>query len=155
MKTSFLIILLVAISNVNAQTGQGLKLTKHYNLENNGKAINGYDLVSYSENSAPKKGSKRIQEKYKGATYYFSSEGNRTKFKSNPQKYLPAYGGWCAYAMADGKKVSVDPETFKIVDDTLYLFYNRFFNNTLNSWNENEKGYKTRADVQWSNILGR
>ena len=37
-----------------------------------------------------------------------------------------------------GAKVSVDPETFKIIDGKLYLFYNSFFNNTLKDWNKDE-----------------
>ena len=68
--------------------------------------------------------------------------------------YEPQYGGWCAYAMGtSGEKVKVDPETFKIIDGRLFLFYNAFFNNTLNSWNKDEKNYHTKADQNWKTIL--
>ena len=71
----------------------------------------------------------------------------------NPQKYEPAYGGWCAYAMgAKGQKVSVDPETFKIVDGRLNLFYNKFFNNTLEDWNKDEGNLKKKAEANWQKI---
>jgi hypothetical protein len=61
----------------------------------------------------------------------------------------PAYGGWCAYAMGStGEKVSVDPKTFKIVNGRLNLFYNRFFNNTLDDWNKDEVNLKKKADFK-------
>jgi hypothetical protein len=86
--------------------------------------------------------------------YYFSSPTHRDKFKSDPAKYEPAYGGWCAFAMGDsGEKVEVDPETFKIIDGRLYLFYNKFFNNTLTSWNKNEPALKSKADVNWQRYV--
>ena len=64
------------------------------------------------------------------------------------------FGGWCAYAMGDnGEKVDIDPETFKIIDGKLYLFYNAYFNNTLNSWNKDEKNLKNKANNNWSKLL--
>ena len=79
---------------------------------------------------------------------------NKEEFKKNPAAYEPQYGGWCAYAMGkDGDKVSIDPETFKIVNGKLYLFYNRAFNNTLKSWNKDEPTLKTKADANWQKIF--
>jgi hypothetical protein len=86
-----------------------------------------------------------------GVTYYFSTVQNRELFKANPLKYEPQFGGWCAYAMGEnGEKVSVDPETFKIIDGKLYLFYNKFFNNTLKEWNKNENALKQKAEQNWA-----
>ena len=65
--------------------------------------------------------------------------------------YLPAYGGWCAYAMgARNEKVNVDPETFKIKDGRVFLFYNRFFTNTLTDWNEDEGRLYPAAERNWA-----
>ena len=50
---------------------------------------------------------------------------------------------------ATGEKVDIDPETFKILDGKLYLFYNQLFNNTKNTWNKDEKKIKARADLNW------
>ena len=73
-----------------------------------------------------------------------------------PEKYEPAYGGWCAYAMGNSsEKVEVDPETFKIIGGKLYLFYNFYFNNTLKSWNKNETGLKTKADGNWNKFISK
>jgi hypothetical protein len=49
----------------------------------------------------------------------------------------------------EGDKVNVDPETFKIINGKHFLFYNRFFNNTLTSWNRDETNLKTKADANW------
>ena len=126
---------------------------KHFNLDN-GLAIKGYDPVAYFTTGKAVKGSKDQAVYSEGATYYFSSTANKELFKANPSKYLPEYGGWCAYAMgAKGEKVSIDPETFKIVGGKLYLFYNRFFTNTLKDWNKDETNLKKNADANWTKIF--
>ena len=120
-----------------------------FNLEN-GIAIGGYDPVSYFKQGKPMKGKKDLALFAQGVTYYFTSADNKEEFKKNPASYEPQYGGWCAYAMGkDGSKVEVDPETFKVIDGKLFLYYNKFFNNTLKSWNKNEPNLKTRADTNW------
>lgn len=126
---------------------------KHFNLED-GIAIQGYDPVAYFVKSEAVEGKKDLSTVYQGITYYFSSAENRELFKSNPSKYEPAYGGWCAYAMgAKGEKVEVDPETFKITNGKLYLFYNKYLNNTLKSWNKDESNLHTKADANWAKIF--
>jgi YHS domain-containing protein len=126
---------------------------KHFNLEK-GIAIQGYDPVSYFTTNKATKGKPSIFAIYQNVIYYFSSEANKTLFLSNPSIYEPQYGGWCAFALGDyGKKVEINPTTFKIIDGKLYLFYNRYFNNTLKSWNKDEKNLKAKADKNWSNII--
>jgi YHS domain-containing protein len=120
------------------------------NLNSSGVAVGGYDPVAYFTTGKPVEGNKEYTYTLDGAVYRFASAANRDLFKASPAKYQPQYGGWCAYAMgAKGAKVEVDPETFKIVDGKLYLFYNKFFNNTLKSWNQDEAGLKAKADVNW------
>jgi YHS domain-containing protein len=122
---------------------------KEYNLED-GLAIQGYDPVSYFTVAKATEGKKEFSYDYKGITYRFSSLANKELFKSSPEKYEPTYGGWCAYAMgAKGEKVNIDPETFKVLDGKLYLFYNQYFNNTLKTWNKDEKNLKKLADSNW------
>ncbi len=127
--------------------------TKHYNLSNK-VAIQGYDPVAYFLQSKALKGKKDFSSIHQGVVYYFSSKNNLEAFQKNPTAYEPQYGGWCAYAMgATGEKVSIDPETFKIIDQKLYLFYNRFFNNTLKDWNKDEARLKAKADQSWQKII--
>ena len=141
---------LVSSSGI-AQTREAIR-TKHHNLKDR-VAVDGYDLVSYYDHS-PREGSDEVTVNYKGITYYFSNEANASKFQSNPEKYEPAYGGWCAYAMgATGEKVKVDPETYKIIDGRLYLFYNFWGNNTLEDWNENQASLKASADHNWKQTI--
>ncbi|MBS1662053.1 MAG: YHS domain protein [Bacteroidetes bacterium] len=127
--------------------------THQYNLEKSGLAIEGYDPVAYFAAGKAIEGRKELSLQVDGVTYQFSTPQNRDLFKANPTKYEPQYGGWCAYAMgAKGEKVEVDPGTFKVLDGKLYLFYNKYFNNTLKSWNKDEVNLKARADNNWTKI---
>lgn len=127
-------------------------IIKHYNIQDN-IALEGYDVVSYFSNK-PIKGNKKYSVTSQGIIYWFISETTRDIFAANQEKYKPQFGGWCAYAMGEkGEKVNVDPETFKILDGKLYLFYNAYFNNTLKSWNKDEKNLKNKADLNWRKIF--
>lgn len=126
---------------------------QHFNTENS-LALSGYDAVSYFTQKKPSKGKEDLTVVYMGILYRFSTAANKETFKANPAKYEAAYGGWCAYAMgAKGEKVTVDPETFKIVNGKLYLFYNQFFNNTLKDWNKDENNLLTKANANWTKIF--
>ena len=147
--TITLIFLVFAISQLLAQESE--IRAKHYNLKKT-IALEGYDPVSYFDNK-PLEGKNELKVSYKGVTYLFATPNNAAKFKANPEKYEPAYGGWCAYAMGEtGEKVKIDPETYKLVDGKLYLFYNFWGNNTLTDWNKNEGPLKAKADQNWKKI---
>jgi YHS domain-containing protein len=123
---------------------------KHFNLSD-GIAIKGYDPVAYFTKGEAVKGKKELAVYVQSTTYYFSSAENKEAFKKNPSAYEPQFGGWCAYAMGnDGTKVSIDPETFKILNGKLYLFYNKYFTNTLKSWNKDETNLKRNAEGNWA-----
>ncbi|RTY71390.1 YHS domain-containing (seleno)protein [Flavobacterium sp. LB2P53] len=129
------------------------KRMDHFNLEKN-VAIQGYDPVAYFKQGKAVKGKKKITALHEGVVYYFSMPVNKDYFLKNSSKFEPQYGGWCAFAMGDSnEKVSINPETFKIKNGKLYLFYNAFFNNTLKSWNKNESGLMMKADVNWNKIV--
>ena len=118
-----------------------------------GFVAEGYDVVSYF-NSTAVKGNKKFVTDYDGVQFKFSSKENLEIFNTSPKKYVPAYGGYCAYAIgAKGEKVSIDPETFEIRDGKLYLFYNSWGTNTLELWEEEgAEGLKIKADKNWLNI---
>lgn len=130
---------------------------KHFLLEDNHVAIQGYDPVSYFQ-SGPKEGSKSISYTYKGVTYYFASEANKNLFVANPDKYEPAWGGWCGHAMAlRGEKVEIDPLTYKIVNGRNVLFYKSFWANALTNWNKEktpEADLMKMGDKFWNGIVG-
>lgn len=148
-----ILILLVAFISVTG-LAQNSRAT-HLNLEKK-VAIQGYDPVAYFTQKKAVKGKAAIASTYEGVIYYFSSQANKETFAKNPSGYEPQYGGWCAFAMGDyGEKVEVNPETFKILDGKLYLFYNAYFNNTLKSWNKDENNLKKKADANWKKISGQ
>jgi YHS domain-containing protein len=148
-----LIVLLLILSTPQLSAQSIAKKSKEYNLEN-GLAIQGYDPVAYFTQKKAVKGKSSIATTFEGVIYYFSSNENKENFKKSPYSYEPQYGGWCAYAMgAKGEKVEVDPETFKIVNGKLFLFYNAYFNNTLKSWNKDEANLNRKADANWKKII--
>jgi YHS domain-containing protein len=125
---------------------------KHFNVENPTLAIQGYDAVSYFSNK-PLKGNSKYGYNYKGITYIFSSSKNLETFKLNPEKYEPAYGGWCAYAMgAKGEKVEIDAENYLLLNGKVYLFYKNIFSNTKDDWKKDEKNLNKKADLNWITI---
>ena len=126
--------------------------TIDYNTKK-GFAANGYDVVAYFNNKAIE-GHKNLTTKFDGVSYKFASKEHLNTFNKNPKKYLPQYGGYCAYAIgAKADKVSIDPETFEIKDGKLYLFYNAWGINTLKLWRkENPKLLKLKADKNWEQI---
>jgi YHS domain-containing protein len=145
------IFLVIGMATANAQPGDIRQ--KSFNVKKN-LALQGYDPVSYFDGKA-QEGNSKFAVEYKGILYNFSSGNNAAKFRLNPDKYEPAYGGWCAYAMGEkGEKVKVDPETFKVINGKLYLFYNFWGNNTLEDWNKNEKPLKEKADANWKKLTG-
>ncbi len=145
MKKLFLLLFISSICF--AQTQETRK--KHF-LLTDGVAISGYDPVSYFEGK-PKKGNPKMLFNFNGINYAFSNNRNLETFKANPMHYEPMYGGWCAYAMgASGEKVEVDPESYKVLNDKLYLFYKSVFNHTLNKWNDDETHLKKQADQNWT-----
>lgn len=123
-----------------------------YNLKK-GFAAEGYDVVAYFNNEA-KEGNKEFIAEHDGVKYKFSSKENLNAFKKEADKYIPQYGGYCAYAIAvNSKKVSVNPKTFEIRDNKLYLFYNKLGNNTLKTWNKKgAKGLQQKADKNWEAV---
>jgi len=87
-----------------------------------GLAIKGYDPVAYHKEGKPVKGSNKFELKWKDATWRFASTEHRDLFRADPEKYAPRYGGYCAWAVAQGTTASVDPKNaWKIVDGKLYL----------------------------------
>ena len=114
-------------------------------------AINGYDAVSYFTDSKPVEGTKANSFVWKGETWYFASAKNLETFKSNPDKYAPQFGGYCAYGMSRGYKAKTEPDAWSIVDGKLYLNYNT---EVKNIWTEKQSELIEKANQNWPNIKG-
>jgi hypothetical protein len=143
---SLALMVFITTGIVNAQTALRVK---EFNIEKN-LAIQGYDPVAYFTQNKAVKGNKQFAAIAEGIPYNFSSAANKDLFVKDYKKYEPQYGGWCAYAMgSSNEKVEIDPETFKILNGKLYLFYHTWVNNTLNKWNADEASLKSKADKNW------
>jgi YHS domain-containing protein len=152
MKQLFILFVFISASVFSQEENKRLS---QFNL-NNKVAIQGYDPVAYFKDGKALEGKKETTATHEGVIYFFSSVTNKEIFIKNPTAYEPQYGGWCAYAMGDaGEKVFIDPESFKIVDGKLYLFYNAYFSNDLKSWNLDQANLKAKADINWKKITGK
>ncbi len=144
--TSILALAAFALTAVAAEKGR-------YFSDADGVALMGYDVVAYTADNAAKPGSSNLSTQHDGVVFHFSSAANRDAFRANPDRYLPQYGGWCAFAMgAKNTKFEANPETFKVVDGKLYLFYNAEQGNTLPLWNKDEAKLKLQADANWAEM---
>lgn len=112
-------------------------------------ALQGHDPVAYFTEGKPVKGDEAFTTEYMGAEFRFASAVNRDAFLADPQAYAPQYGGYCAWAMADGKHAKGDARHWRIVDGKLYLNYNK---SIQKKWDADIPGFIERADTEWSDI---
>jgi len=117
-----------------------------------GAAIRGYDPVAYHRELQPIKGSEEFTANWKGAVWRFSSARNRDLFKAEPEKYAPQYGGYCAYGVAGGYAVGIDPHAWSVVDGKLYLNYSP---SVQASWKQDVPGFLRKANANWPSVLTR
>ena len=111
-----------------------------------GVAAQGYDVVAYFTEGKPVEGNASHSTVHEGATYHFASKANLEQFASNPGKYAPQYGGYCAFGTAMGRKFSGDPLVWTIRDDKLYLNLNE---GVKARWSEDIPGFIRGADNNW------
>jgi YHS domain-containing protein len=113
-------------------------------------AINGYDTVAYFTASKAVVGKDAYSTDWMGAKWKFASQGNLDLFKANPEKYAPQYGGYCAYGVAQGYLVKVEPDQFTVRDGKLYLNYDA---EVQAKWLKDPAGYIKTADTQFPALL--
>lgn len=111
--------------------------------------ISGYDPVAYFTNGKPIRGSGFHVTVLDGVTYAFATAEHQKMFEANPQKYLPAYGGYCAYGVGVGKKFVADPEVWRIVEGKLYLNLDK---SIQQKWEKDIPGYIKKGDANWATI---
>lgn len=115
-------------------------------------AIGGYDAVAYFTESKAVTGKDEFTTEYKGASWKFSSAANLAKFKANPAGYAPQYGGYCAWAVAQGYTASGDPKQWRIVGGKLYLNYNA---EVQSKWVKDIPGFIKSGDANWPTVLNK
>ncbi len=113
-------------------------------------AVGGYDPVAYFKGGTPVKGDDAFEFDYKGATWRFASAENLAAFKAAPDRYAPQYGGYCAWAAAQGYTAKGDPRNWKIVNGKLYLNFN---DDIQKKWEKDIPGFIAKGDRNWPGIL--
>jgi YHS domain-containing protein len=111
--------------------------------------ISGYDPVAYFTDGKPVKGSGYHVAMHEGVTYAFANADHKKLFIASPKQYLPAFGGYCAYGVAVGKKFVADPEVWKVVDGTLYLNLDK---GIQDKWQKDIPGFIKKGTANWSDI---
>jgi hypothetical protein len=111
--------------------------------------LDGHDPVAYFTENKPVKGSTTITAAFGGEQYHFATAKNRDAFVASPEKYLPQYGGYCAWAVANNKLAPGDPTVFKVVNDKLYLNVNR---DVASRWEQDIPGFIRSADANWPKL---
>ena len=115
------------------------------------KALGGYDPVAYFTEGRAVKGSSAHRTEWRGATWQFAGADNLDAFVAEPERWAPAYGGYCAYAMAQGQTAKGDPEQWTIVGDRLFVNYDA---EVKALWRADPETFIRQADGHWPNVLG-
>jgi YHS domain-containing protein len=133
----------VVAAGLDVNTTQGLTLAGP------GLALRGYDPVAYFAEGKPVIGKAMYTATYNKAAYQFATEANLQAFKANPEKYVPQYGGFCAFGASVGAKFDADPQLWKIVADKLYLNLNP---DIQEQWEKDIPRHISKADKHWPAI---
>jgi len=120
------------------------------NLDKTGVAIQGYDPVAFFTDNKPLKGKPEFPARHNGALYYFASKEHRELFKSDPAKYEPVFGGYCAFGVSKGKLVEIDVNAFQIVNGRLMLQYSK---GVRDDFNKDTKGNLAKAEANWPGLV--
>jgi len=137
--------------SLTALAQEGRNVSK-YNLSQ-GVGLKGYDPVAVfpEGGGAPQKGITSHRVVHSGVTYLFASEENEKRFQADPEKYEPTYGGWCAYAMASGSTVDIQPHLFTIHGRRAHYFVAA---RAKQSFDRNLMELEKKADDNWKKISG-
>ena len=111
--------------------------------------LHGVDAVALSSYNAIAEGEAQFTVVHDGAAYYFASAESARMFEKDPGRYLPQYGGFCAYAVAKGKKFDGDPQFGDIVDGKLFLFVNA---EIFEIYKKDSENIPRKAEKTWPTI---
>ncbi|MEZ4220603.1 MAG: YHS domain-containing (seleno)protein [Polyangiaceae bacterium] len=127
------------------------------NLDDRGVIAGGYDVVAYFKSTAAVEGRSEFEATHAGAKYRFANADNKRAFEAAPEKYAPAFGGFCPFGIvAMGQCAPTNPKTFRIQDGRLLLFFNDLWEgkpfDTSAKWDEDPKQMLVKADAAWPTV---
>jgi hypothetical protein len=120
------------------------------NMTAAGVALKGYDPVAYFTMGRPVAGQEALQYRWRGARWFFATKEDMGMFQQDPDRYAPQYGGYCAYAVSQGTTADIDPESWAIVDNKLYLNLNP---DVQKIWQQDRDDYIRQADTNWPRLM--
>jgi YHS domain-containing protein len=142
---------ILLVQNAAPREAKGSETANVY-VDNKGVTLKGYDAVAFFKQGKPVKGNSGIESTYQAATYLFASAENKADFDKDPAKYVPQYGGFCAYGVANGVMTgSPDPSAFTIYRGKLYLCGNQA---ALKSFESDIDSNIDKADTNWRQLNG-
>ena len=115
-------------------------------------AVGGYDPVAYFTDGRAVRGSADHRITHQGYEYRFASAEHLAAFRANPSRYLPQYGGYCAWAVSQGYTAPGNPNNWRVVDGKLYLNYN---DEIQTRWERDISGFIRSANTNWPSVLSR
>ena len=137
--------------NAAPNDAKGSPTTK-VNVDSQGVILKGYDPVAYFKQRKPVKGNPGVASTYQGATYLFASAANKAEFDKDPAKYVPSYGGFCAYGVANGVMADVEgPDAFTVYNGKLYVCGNQA---AFKSFKTDIDANIDKADANWRRLNG-
>lgn len=114
-----------------------------------GVALRGFDTVAWFTEGRPRRGNAALQAEHAGVTWHFATAAHLARFEADPTAYAPAFGGYCAFGVARGYKVDIDPEAWHIEAGVLYLNYDR---GVQRQWRRDIPGHIARAEANWPRL---
>ncbi|WP_431162114.1 YHS domain-containing (seleno)protein [Flagellimonas beolgyonensis] len=146
-------ILAVMALSINLAVAQDKKA---YNIDNSNIALEGYSPVSYLDLGIAQKGLKQFKSEHEKVVYYFTDADQKKKFDKNPSKYLPQYGGYCAFGVYAGAKFRPDPNKFIVKDGKYFLYLYNIELDAQQLWLEENNHAKLvgKANENWSKLKG-
>ena len=127
-----------------------LEKSGFFSFKASGIAIRGTDTVAYFTQGQAVEGSDNFTTQWQGATWKFSSQENLDLFVAEPEKYAPQFGGYCAYGVANGYLVKIEPDNWTIIDNKLYLNYS---DGVQEKWEKDIPGYIDKASQKFEGLL--
>lgn len=120
------------------------------NVDSTGVGIKGYDPVAYFTDQSAIKGDPALRSTNAGVIYLFATRDHQQSFDDDPSKYIPAFGGFCAYGVSRGVVIPIDPTAFQIIDGHLLLQYSKAI---MKKFNQDPAGNLGKAQSNWPGLV--
>ncbi len=152
MTLSFRFTIALALIAAGLVAGAAAYQKSQVNVSRGDLALQGYDAVAYRTSGQATLGNPSFEHRWNNAVWRFSTAENREQFATDPVRYAPEFGGYCAYAVSRGYTADIDPNAWRIVDGRLYLNYSK---RVQKLWEEDVPGNIAKGRRNWPGALAK